>query len=566
MGSKEHLLSLCTAVAIASFARGAYADTPSADDTMLGAEFVDTPANYVAAKPKLDESKRPSYVPGYLETPAIGLSPFSPQQPFSIPGGLTPAYGHALSGTDWKFKFSGYLQQPIVAGFGERSVYDPKTRVRTQGAYTGQKETTIHGEPVVPGASYGWFDHTNTVPGPWAQLNFEYGNKTVKAHTVIGAWTIGQAQNSAGYFQPPSMLWFDQAFITYTPNVDPVKLMVRVGAYNDSYGGMARWDNGAYGVPFIGQMRGVGTTATLTLPFENEVTFQLEGGVKGHLNKSPLGLTQDGSNAWPVAATGSTWGAHGHLSAGYAGVAQASLHYMHTWSQDDRIDNAAPADPKQDVLPHKDGRISLMGVDARVDAERFGFLYVGAFRVTGRNALSVANLMQVLYTGGGKDFADRYWGFGSQGNGALSVVGAQYTMSLGTLLRYPMEFWGDGPDIRISVFGMYGRATSAQADFDKKSMLKGGLEGTYSLFSWLAASLRMDQVAPDLDDSARSFFAISPKLIFRTNWQTREALTVQYARYFVGGRTRVEGDARLHNTPQGVPDKHLVAIYGTMWW
>ena len=131
---------------------------------------------------------------------------------------------------------------------------------------------------------------------------------------------------------------------------------------------------------------------------------------------------------------------------------------------------------------------------------------------------------------------------------------------------YRTEFWGEGPDLHVSLFGIYGHVNSSVEEFDDKYMLKYGTELTYSPFQYMALSGRFDHVMPDFDNDSRSFGVFSPKVIFRSDWNTREALTLQYATYFLGSDVRVEGDNRLTNNPSGKPDRHMVAIYGSMWW
>jgi hypothetical protein len=566
MGCKD-IVFIGGLLATLASSRVALADDPP------GAEFIDMPKGYVApetATPEtaVDESKRPAYVPGYRAVPSLGLSPFAPQNFSALPGGVTPAFGSPVSADGWRFEFSGYLQQPIVAALGKR-----------QNVFVGQKETTIHGDPIVPGGSYGWFDHTQTVPGPWTQVNFHYGNKVVKATAIIGSWTIGQSAYGANYFITPSQLWFNDAFLTYTPDIGPVKMRTLVGVYPDRYGAMSKWGGGAYGLALMGQLDGMGTTTTFAFPFENEITFGFEGGLKGDFRKSPLGIVQDGSNEYPLEEQGSTFGAHGHFSASYLDSYTLSAHYIHTWSQDDRTDAAVFYDAHTTQPYPMDGQIDLSGVDVRADLDRFGYLYLGLAHLAGKNATSVTNLLKFLNNGGGKELNNSFWGFASNGNGAMTILAGQYTLSLGTLLRYPREFWGDGPDIQVSLFGMYGNVDS-DADTNPTqqystpqstalwdaNMFKLGQETTYSLLPWLAASFRADFVMPDTRNSGRAFAVFSPKLVFRTDWQTREALTLQYAGYLLGDDVIVQGDSRLSNTTSGNPDRHLLALYGTMWW
>lgn len=527
-----------------------------AEDTTVGSEFIDMPSQPATedATPAVDETKHPEYVPGYRELPSVGMSPYSPQVT-TLPAGITPGFGSPLTADGWKFGFSGYLQMPIVASIGTRDA-----------AYVNQKQTVIHGDPVLAGRSWGFFDHTNSVPNPWSQLNFTFGNKTVTATAQLGAWSIGESQNAAGYYQPPSQVWFNNAFITYTPDTGPVKTRVLLGAYPDRYGAMAKYTNGVYSVPLMGQISGVGTTVSVGFPFVNGLTVTAEGGFKGNYNHAAKGMIASNGNEWAFSSVGSTFSAHGHLSVDYEGKLAVGLHAVNSFARDDTVDDAPPIDPDTADPYPKDGSISWVGADLRIDAERFGYFYGGAFTLTGKDSLSVDNGAQVLWTGGGQLFAERFWGMASNGNGGLTVGGLQYTLSLGTLLRHPREFWGDGPDILVTLFGMYGHATSRAKDYDDKHMYKWGSEVTYNLLPWLAASFRLDDVVPDTSDAERSFWVMSPKLIIRTDWQARESLILQYAHYALGNNVEVEGDRRVNNLTSGTPDSDMVAILATMWW
>jgi hypothetical protein len=126
-----------------------------------------------------------------------------------------------------------------------------------------------------------------------------------------------------------------------------------------------------------------------------------------------------------------------------------------------------------------------------------------------------------------------------------------------------MEYWGEGPDLKLSVFGIYGSSESAVRELD---MLKYGAEAVYSFSRYAAFAGRLDHVHPDLDESARAFGVVTPRLVLRTDWVSREAVTLQYSYYALGSRARANGDIRLLNTASDNPDRHLVAIYGTMWW
>jgi hypothetical protein len=533
-----------------------------------GWEFIDMPeeqpAEAAAAQPEPeDEKETPGYLPGYRRTPSVSLSPHAPQRYSALPGALTPSFGSRVPDRAWRFDFHGYLQGGVRGSIGQR-----EGTCEEGGACENQSKLTLHGDPVVAGGSYGWFDHTRTVPTPWTQLNFHYGNQDVESTVIVGAWSVSKSDDASQSAMPQAQLWINDAYLTFHPPLyDPISWELRVGAFRDRYGAMAKYHEGAYGASLIGAITGVGTTAMVEVPFEWDLTLHLETGFKGELDKPPQGIIQDGWNEHARPQEGSTLAAHGHTGLTYAGIATTTLHYIYAWSQDDRADPLDdPTTPRNEARNLPDGSLSIAGADLRVDGARFGYFYGGAARTKGDYSVRVSDMVKILNTGGGKDLMERFWGFDSNGTGELFIVGGEYNLSLGTLLRYPTEFWGEGPDLFVGLFGIYGHATSPVAQFDDKDMFKYGTELTWSMLPWLATSGRLDHVMPDFDDRSRSFAVFSPKVVFRTEWNAREALTLMYATYFLGSNVRVEGDERLTNNPSGKPDRHMFAAYGSMWW
>jgi hypothetical protein len=170
---------------------------------------------------------------------------------------------------------------------------------------------------------------------------------------------------------------------------------------------------------------------------------------------------------------------------------------------------------------------------------------------------------------------DNYLGDMSGGNGTLTTVGFQYDLSVGRLVSYPVPFTGDGPDLVVSVFGMGTAVTSDDTRVDPLTganrfhdvnKAKGGLEVTYSAFSWLAFSGRYDQVAPNLADDRYSFAVLSPRLIFRTDWLATDQLVLQFSHWFNGAYTTVRvGDPPRENVTV-VPDGNMLSLSANMWW
>jgi hypothetical protein len=336
---------------------------------------------------------------------------------------------------------------------------------------------------------------------------------------------------------------------------------------------VAPGSEGAYGASLIADVYGIGTTGTLELPFEGDFSFVSEAGFKGEIDKAPLGIPPEGSSEYARDQEGTTFAGHAHFGVPFDSMPYGyyryipTFHYIKSFSNDDRKDLPDnPSTAANEAHQRKDGYLRILGGDLRIDGERFGYLYLGASHVVGRYANAVTDLMKILNAGSGKEMNERYWGFASLGNGRLTLAGMQYTLSLGTLLRHPMAFFGVGPDLTISLFTIFGHSESSAPNAPDKNMLKYGTEAVYSFSRYVAASMRVDHVMPDLDAQGRSFVALSPKLIVRTDWVTRESLTIQYAHYLVGDDVRVEGDNRLMNVPSENPDRHMVAVYGTIWW
>jgi hypothetical protein len=542
----------------------------------LGSEFLDPPeseqARTSAPSAPQDEKKAAGYIPGYRRIPSVGLSPHAPQNVPGLPGAITPSFGAPVSGSDLRFEFHGYLATAFRMGIGKRDT-----------ALDGQKLTTLHADPVVPGSAYGWMEQTNLVPGPWSQLTFQYGNDTVRATAIIGAWSLGRAQDATGYAQTESQVWLNDAFLTYTPQVAPFGLAVTAGVFSDQYGQMAQYSNGQYGIPLMGSIRGVGIKSALQIPLEHAIDVTLEGGFKGGSSRVPVGIAIDATTNFPRPEEGSTYAAHGHISASWQNITPA-VHYVHSWSQDDAY--APPDDPLTVVdesVARPDGELDILGMDVRANMDRFGYVYAGVARVTGEDTNSINNLVSVINSGGGRDFRERFWGDDSGGNGTLTLVGAEYTLSLGTLLRYPEEFWGVGPDLTLKLFGLYAHAAGGCDQFSLRtdgsscvpggvngesdtSSLKYGVEGIYSFSKYVLATLRLDRVSPDLDRGSQDFFAITPRVIFRSDWQARETVGIQYTGYVFGDHLVVNGDRRLVNTNSQNPDRHMLALFATMYW
>jgi hypothetical protein len=105
------------------------------------------------------------------------------------------------------------------------------------------------------------------------------------------------------------------------------------------------------------------------------------------------------------------------------------------------------------------------------------------------------------------------------------------------------------------------------------SKLKAGAQVLYTPLPVVSVGARFDEVQPNMDDSTHSFWVITPKLIFRTEFVTHEQVTVQYQYYGYG--SWYDNPTTTLPYPYGQagnlwvplkPDKHTFTIAASMWW
>ena len=164
--------------------------------------------------------------------------------------------------------------------------------------------------------------------------------------------------------------------------------------------------------------------------------------------------------------------------------------------------------------------------------------------------------------------------FGLPGNaapvqGTIDTILFQHSFSWAQLFHYPKAFWGQGPDLITTIFGMFNYVTAPlNMPFDGVKKLKFGGEVTYLPMPWFGMGARADFVRPNLDDSETGFSVFSPRLIFRTDFVTHEQIIIQYSRYFTG--SEVYG-MFPYNTQAGAggfmgTDKNAAQIAAIIWF
>jgi hypothetical protein len=330
---------------------------------------------------------------------------------------------------------------------------------------------------------------------------------------------------------------------------------VNVGAFTNRYGVMGEYDEGKYGTPVIVRINGVGENAIAKFGMGNAV-IELEQGIQGQLDKMPNDYLPSGWNGFADPNAGTGFVNHFHAGVGYLSTAALGVHYVSAWTQDDRA--------SQGNQP--DGKLRILGADLRLTTGNLGHLYVAAASTDARSVRSIGRIAEVLNTGSGRGLIDNYLGANSGGTGTLTTFAAQYDLSLKSVLVYPAVFAGTSPDLVLSLFGMQTHVTSKDPSADGATKRKFGGEAGASILPWLAASVRFDRVMPAGNDNGQAFSIASPRLIFRTKWQSHDQVVLQYSRWIYGSNVRVRSGLPPAPDPVLSPDRDVLSIAASMWW
>ncbi|HSC87708.1 MAG TPA: hypothetical protein VLC09_10580 [Polyangiaceae bacterium] len=476
------------------------------------------------------------------DTGSLGLAPGIPQVS-ALPGGFAPAYSpDAQKNEDWHADFHGYVSMPLRLGFNNRA-----------GNVTDQQySTVIHAPPVVPEYRDA-FSYTSVLTDPYVQLNFAYGNSVVQANVILQARSANTAMS---FFDASTRGGITDAFLTFDlPDLSKaVGMKFHVGAFTNRYGATGEYDEGKYGTPLIARTNGVGENIIANLKL-GDFDIELQQGFQGQLDKAPLGIVPGDWNDYADPNIGTGLVHHLHAGIGYKGYGGLGFHYLHAWSADERANMGTTPD----------GKIDVLAADLRLALHRFGHLYVAGSYTDALYSRSVGRIIEIQNALGGPGLMRSYLGPASNGTGTLLTFGGQYDLSIARLL-YGNAFEGFSPDIMLSFFANSTSVTSADANWDNKQMFKWGTEAAYALWTWVAAGVRFDSVSQDLSDADKSFYVISPRIIFRSDWQSRDQVTLQYSKYLYGSQVYVRNGSPAQIDPTINPDEDVISLAATMWW
>ncbi len=471
---------------------------------------------------------------------------------------------------DWGFIFNGYLRAPMRLGFGEREM-----------PAEGQGKTTIH-NPVVPDDQYLSYQYTLHNPRDWAELYFGYGNQVAAGMVSIQGFNF----TDAAWKENNAQFGIAQAFVTLTPKLpsDRLRLLWKIGSFDNRYGAAGRYDAGELDTYAFGRTHSMGESGQLDILLK-DFTLTLEHGI---------GATRPDPRVFNSARF--TFLHHGHLSLAYQRKLTLGVHYLQALArEEDRVGAEGDANFVPDP---PDGSMTVLGPDLRLDWGRLGYYYAAFSYIQARHARSVGPSIEVIHSRGAGQFTfgiiDNYLEGptqGSGGNGEIYTVMAQAEHSVQRLLKGD-KWWGEGMDFGVKLYGMINKIASDDPDADGTLKIKYGLDARFDARRWLAFATRYDRVQPNSRIPEHSFSVVSPRILFRTNWITREEIALQYSYYLYNqrecapmgdpllcvqppsapvppsgfGSTTGNQDAGNRGAPTRVPDLHVVTVRATFWW
>ena len=450
----------------------------------------------------------------------------------------------------YSFDFHGYMRIPAQVGIGKR----------TGDAAGVEGGIKLHSPPHTPDFNYTDWTFTNNMGGPWTEMWFGYGDKTVHANVVLQAYDVSEAS----YKNLGAQLGISQSFVTLNfPTLlgDKGGLTATIGAFVGRYGMAGRYDAGAYDTYLFGATHAAGETLALSYRLSDRLQLDVEHGVGAKLDVAPFVDGLPDIPYLPYAGEeqqGSTFLHHAHASLTLDGKLTLGFHDMIAFTKD------------VETADQKDGSIHTFGVELKLWESQYGSGYLGWAHLISDNPLRVAGALETVHSFEGWMLKDNYFASNEDsevtGSGTVDTILFEYNFSLATLLWYPTEFYGQSNDLRFSVFGMYNRVASDDPAFTGlqkagKQKLKLGGSVTYNFKPWLGFQARYDLVQPNLDDNTYSFQVISPAIIFSSRFASNEQLILQYSHYI--NNDNVHGGYPYHQLD---PDSDCVRIAAVMWW
>jgi len=504
-------------------------------------------------------------IPGSQVLPGPGLSPQAPPVPPAA-GGRAPSFGAPAEKAPATFRLGGRLYGYEAVGIGRAPSNPPE-------GYSG---TPLHMPPLFQGKLPYW-------GGAGATLNASYGTPTLSAFVTYYFQANGKEYQ--GYYNPQQGPGFGAAYLQLTPEpIGNLRLEFKVGYFADIYGGPGQWGWGVFG-PAIA-LRGYGYKVKGELDLTRDLRFNFAQGfmvVAGVPERFPRG----NDNSWLETGV-SSWLYHAHAGLSWKNQYHFKLHYVSDRGVDERtylknsLNQNGPNDKVDRTQPvliapyaHADGRFDTYLAEVGLDGDPWGHVGVTGGLYDFQHAASVADGVwwAVDWTQGAQDMMKKYLGMGSNGNGKVAVVGAEWDFSVSRILWYPRSFTGNAPDIGVRVAAMITR-TMATDDtlFKDATGYFFGLEAEYKLTPQLSALFRTygesrnaNMISPVIAPGGTapstivveqrwSTLSLNPGIAYRTNWLSSDRIELYYGRRFYS--------AAVDNNSAKPLDHHMIALGG----
>jgi hypothetical protein len=525
-------------------------------------------------------------------------------------------------GNEWKFGFHGYFRAPMRMSFDHEKVTQYQTDADGRAKFDANgnvltkeiKDWRISTGPQVPDNAYINWKNTNNLGGSWGELNFSYGNEIAVANIQLASYTI---QNGAWRLLQ-SQLGINQAYVALNfPRAFGARggLFWNVGMFDNRYGGAGRYDAGRYDTYIFGRTHQAGETLTAKLDLTDHLLLILEHGFGAKSDVLPGTPKQ----RWDPANEGNTFawipysGMWGQVPAmihhAHAGVMFhtfpmfrelfINLHFMHAFTKSEDQDDS---DKLVSSTPYhlSEGKKIVFGGEVKANGGIFGDTYLGYSFIQTDGLIRMPDILEQIHSIEGWNILKNYYGDmnlvddnsrpegrnadPNPGTGIIHTLAWQYMFSVSRVLYYLQgkEFWGQGPDLQFSTWGMFNIVNPDKElrPYLKRwaeKKLKVGGEVMYIPLQYLGVGFRIDRVIPDLDydiddrdynlasvQSFAPFTVLTPKILFRTAFITHEEVNISYCRYLWKG----ERDEVRAESPYERDNAHRNAfqLSVNIWW
>jgi hypothetical protein len=188
-------------------------------------------------------------------------------------------------------------------------------------------------------------------------------------------------------------------------------------------------------------------------------------------------------------------------------------------------------------------------------------LGIGAAYIDAKDAFPLKGLK--TFAGEGDRVTSAWLGNHTRGTGKIWVAGIAYNVSVAALMLNPEPFSGQAPDIVVNAGLNIGGIQSEEEPFDDRVRHKFGADVLYTPLRYVGVGMRVDRVVPASDDPDQTFHVLAPRLQFKSDWTSNEAIVVSYVKWFLGEHTHYDG---LNPRSPARIDDQMFTLNFNMWW